>query len=114
MYQAGSFEDVKTMELFTRYSDDGKDHLEGDADLNRYTEAVVRTEEKKDLDHFGIVTAYPGTNYGILDFKLEDDVPTGPSLARHLASALRRCAEELGADTVGISVAKDVYGEPAE
>lgn len=111
VYQAGDFEDIKTMELYTRYNDDGEDHLEGDADLNRYTEAVVRVEEQKDLDHFGTVTAYPGTNYGILDFHLDDDVPTGPSLARHIASALRRCAEELGADTVGISVAKDVYGE---
>ncbi len=114
VYQAGDFDKIQEMELFTRYLDDGEDHLEGDADLNRYTEAVVRTEEKKDLDHFGKVTAYPGTNYGILDFALDPDVPTGPSLARHVASALRRCAEEFGAATVGISVANDVYGEPEE
>jgi hypothetical protein len=114
VYQAGDFEGLQTLELFTAYEDDGEDHLEGDADLNRYTQAVVRTEEKKDLDRFGTVTAYPGTNYGILDFQLDESVPTGPSLARHVASALRRCAEELDAATVSISVAKDVYGEPAE
>lgn len=111
VYQAGDFEDLKTLELFTRFSEEGQDHLEGDADLNRYTEAVVRTEEKKDLDRFGIVRVYPGNNYGILDFELDQEIPSGPSLARHVASALRRCAEELDAYTVGISVAKDVYGE---
>ncbi|HMS24280.1 MAG TPA: hypothetical protein PKB15_01090 [Acidimicrobiia bacterium] len=114
VYQAGNFAETVSMELFTRYQDDGEDHLEGDADLNRYTEAVVRTEDQKTLDPFGIVTAYPGTNYGILDFSLDTDIPTGPSLARHVASALRRCAEEWGAATVGISVAKDVYADEAD
>ncbi len=114
VYQAGSFDETKTMELFTRYRDDGEDHLEGDADLNRFTEAVVRTEEQTNLDPFGSVTAYPGTNYGILDFSLADDIPPGPSLARHIASALRRCSEEWGAATVGISVAKDVYADEAD
>lgn len=113
VYQAGDFTEEKTLELFTRYSEEGEAHLEGDADLARYTEAVVRVEEKN-LDRFGEVRAIPGSNYGILDFQLDPDVPVGPSLARHVASALRRCAEELNASTVGISVANDVYGEPTQ
>jgi len=113
VYQAGDFKEVKSMELFTRYSEEHSYHLEGDADLDRYTEAVVRVEEEN-LDNFGTVTTYPGVNYGILDFELNPDIPTGPSLARHVASALRRCAEEFGADTTDISVAKDVYGEPED
>ncbi|MFN8016428.1 MAG: hypothetical protein U0R17_07500 [Acidimicrobiia bacterium] len=114
VYQAGDFSSEAELELFTRFAEEGETHLEGDADMDRYSEAVVRVEEKKDLDRFGTVKAYPGANYGILDFSLNPDIPTGPSLARHVASALRRCAEELGAATTSISVAKDVYGEPSQ
>ncbi len=111
VYQAGDFQKTESMELFTRYAEEHDYSLEGDADMDRYSEAVVRVEEKQNLETFGTVTTYPGSNYGILDFELSPDIPTGPSLARHVASALRRCAEEFGAETTDISVPKDVYGE---
>lgn len=115
VYQAGDFEEVSTMELYSSFEEEDEYHLEGEADLNRYENAVVKIENAKSLEPFGKVTALPGSNYGILNFELDEEViPSGPSLARHVASALRRCAEELGADTVGISVAKDVYGEEPE
>ena len=87
-------------------------HLEGDADINRYEKAVVKIEDAKSLEPFGNVTCFPGANYGILNFELYPDaISVGPSLARHIASALRRCVEEFGATTTNISAAKDVYGE---
>jgi hypothetical protein len=115
VYQAGDFDDVKSMELYSTFDEKDEVNLEGDADLNAYESTVVKTEDARSLESLGTVTCLPGTNYGILDFQLNGDaIQTGPSLAKHIASALRRCAEEFGADTVGISVAQDVYGEEPE
>jgi hypothetical protein len=115
VYQAGDFDDVKTMELYSSFEEEDETYLEGEADMNRYEKAVVKIEDAKALMHFGKVTCLPGSNFGILNFELdEESVSVGPSLAKHVASALRRCAEEFGADTIGISTAQDVYGEDAE
>lgn len=114
VFQAGDFKDIKTIELFTEFSEEHEISLEGDADLDTYKNAVVGVEEKRNLDSFGTVTTYPGVDYAVLDFKLNPHIPTGPSLARHVASALRRCAEEFDAYTGDISVPKDVYGEPED
>lgn len=115
VYQAGDFTEVKSMELYTSFEEEEEVHLEGDADMNRYEQTVVKTEDAKALETFGTVTCIPGANYGILNFELDpDSIGVGPSLAKHVASALRRCAEEFGADTIKISSAKDVYGEEAE
>lgn len=115
VHQAGQFKEKKTMDLYASFDEEDEFHLEGDADLNRYEKTVVKTENAKALEPFGKVTCLPDVNYGILNFELDSDViGVGPSLARHVASALRRCAEEFGADTVGISVADDVYGDAAD
>ena len=83
-----------------------------------FIKLVYEPSQKNDakaLENFGKVRVLPGSNYGMLIFDLnEDTVPSGPSLAKHVGSALRRCAEEFGADTTDISVAQDVYGEPEE
>ncbi len=115
VYQAGDFEEVRTMELYAQFDEVGEQHLEGEADLDTYENTVVKIKDAKALDPLGTVTCLPGTNYGILDFKINSDaISMGPSLAKHIASALRRCAEEFGADTVAISVAQDVYYEGAD
>jgi len=114
VYQAGDFDEVKSIDLYSTFDEEEEVHLEGEADMNRYENTVVKTEDAKALDTFGKVTCLPGANYGILNFELDyDAISVGPSLAKHVASALRRCAEEFGADTVHISSAKDVYGETA-
>ena len=100
------------MELYASFNEEDEMNLEGEADLNRYTKAVVKVNDSKALENFGRVRVLPGSNYGMLIFDLNEEVvPTGPSLAKHVGSALRRCAEEFGADTIGISTAKDVYGQ---
>ena len=112
VYQAGDFEKDEEMELYASFNEEDEMHLEGEADLNRYTKAVVKIDDAKALENFGKVRVLPGSNYGMIIFDLnEDTVPSGPSLAKHVGSALRRCAEEFGADTTGISTAKDVYGQ---
>ncbi len=112
VYQAGDFDQPYEMELYASFNEEDELNLEGDADLNRYTKAVVKIDDGKALESLGTVRALPGANYGMLIFDLnEESVMSGPSLAKHIGSALRRCAEEFGADTVGISTAKDVYGE---
>jgi hypothetical protein len=94
VYQAGDFDQEHEMELYASFNEEDELNLEGDADLNRYTKAVVKIDDGKALESLGTVRALPGANYGMLIFDLnEESVMSGPSLAKHIGSALRRCAE---------------------